>query len=59
MLITAVATTNLDMRFTYPRPRLPPIRSTAEDKVYTNIFDIGWDEPHRVLRNRTVSESMP
>ena len=29
---------------------------TAEDTVYTNLFDIGWDAPHRVLRNRTVSE---
>jgi len=32
------------------------VRSAAEDTVYTNLFDIGWDAPHRVLRNRTVSE---
>jgi nitronate monooxygenase/enoyl-[acyl-carrier protein] reductase II len=32
------------------------VRSTAEDTVYTGLFDIGWDAPHRVLRNRAVSE---
>jgi NAD(P)H-dependent flavin oxidoreductase YrpB (nitropropane dioxygenase family) len=32
------------------------VQSTAEDTVYTGLFDIGWDAPHRVLRNRAVSE---
>ncbi len=32
------------------------VRSTAEDTVYTSLFNIGWDAPHRVLRNRAVSE---
>jgi len=32
------------------------VRSTAEDTVYTRLFDIGWDAPHRVLRNRAVDE---
>jgi len=31
-------------------------RGTAEDTVYTSLFDIGWDAPHRVLRNRAVDE---
>lgn len=32
------------------------VRSTAEDTVYTGLFNIGWDAPHRVLRNRAVIE---
>ena len=32
------------------------MRATAEDTVYTSVFDVGWDAPHRVLRNRAVSE---
>jgi nitronate monooxygenase len=32
------------------------VQSTAEDTVYTGLFDIGWDAPHRVLRNRAVDE---
>src|SRR5215510_883024 len=32
-------------------------RSTAEDTVYTTLFDLGWpDAPHRVLRNRACAE---
>ena len=31
-------------------------RSRAEDTVLTELFNIGWDAPHRVLRNRAVSE---
>jgi len=32
-------------------------RSRAEDTVLTGLFDIGWPgAPHRVLRNRVVSE---
>jgi len=31
-------------------------RSHAEDTVLTELFNIGWDAPHRVLRNRAVSE---
>jgi nitronate monooxygenase len=33
------------------------IRSTAEDTVYTTLFDLGWPEaPHRVLRNTALQE---
>ena len=33
------------------------VAATAEDTVYTHLFDIGWpDAPHRVLRNRAVTE---
>jgi nitronate monooxygenase/enoyl-[acyl-carrier protein] reductase II len=31
-------------------------RSRAEDTILTELFNIGWDAPHRVLRNRAVSE---
>jgi NAD(P)H-dependent flavin oxidoreductase YrpB (nitropropane dioxygenase family) len=31
------------------------VHSTAEDTVYTTLFNIGWDAPHRVLRNKIVS----
>ena len=31
-------------------------RSRAEDTVLTELFNIGWNAPHRVLRNRAVSE---
>lgn len=32
-------------------------RSTADDTVLTELFDIGWpDAPHRVLRNKAVME---
>ena len=30
--------------------------SRAEDTVLTELFNIGWNAPHRVLRNRAVSE---
>ncbi|WP_333334597.1 nitronate monooxygenase [Microcoleus sp. BROC3] len=33
------------------------VSSTAEDTVYTTLFDGGWsDAPHRVLRNATFTE---
>jgi NAD(P)H-dependent flavin oxidoreductase YrpB (nitropropane dioxygenase family) len=33
------------------------VKSTAEDTVYTQLFDIGWPgAPHRVLRNKAVIE---
>ena len=33
------------------------VQSKAEDTVYTLLFDIGWpDAPHRVLRNKAVTE---
>jgi nitronate monooxygenase len=33
------------------------VRSTAEDTVYTTLFDLGWpDAPHRVLRNTAFTE---
>jgi nitronate monooxygenase/enoyl-[acyl-carrier protein] reductase II len=31
-------------------------RSRAEETVLTELFNIGWNAPHRVLRNRAVSE---
>ena len=32
------------------------VRSVAEDTIYTQLFNAGWDAPHRVLRNRAVTE---
>lgn len=32
------------------------VQSTANDTVYTKLFDGGWDAPHRVLRNKAVAE---
>ena len=33
------------------------VHSTAEDTVYTTLFDLGWPEaPHRVLRNHAFEE---
>lgn len=33
------------------------VKGTAEDTVYSQLFDIGWpDAPHRVLRNKVVAE---
>lgn len=33
------------------------VQSTAKDTVSTGLFDVGWaDAPHRVLRNKAVSE---
>src|SRR5262249_18001677 len=33
------------------------IHSTAEDTVYTGLFDLGWPgAPHRVLRNTAFAE---
>jgi nitronate monooxygenase len=32
------------------------VQSRAEDAVYTTPFDIGWDAPHRALRNQAVTE---
>jgi NAD(P)H-dependent flavin oxidoreductase YrpB (nitropropane dioxygenase family) len=33
------------------------VQGTAEETVYTQLFDIGWpDAPHRVLRNKAVAE---
>ena len=32
------------------------VQSTAEDTVYTTLFNGGWDAPHRVLRNKAVAE---
>jgi nitronate monooxygenase len=31
------------------------VQSTAEDTVYTTLFNIGWDAPHRILRNKLVA----
>jgi nitronate monooxygenase len=33
------------------------VQGTAEETVYTQLFDIGWpDAPHRVLRNKAIAE---
>lgn len=33
------------------------VQNTAEDTVYTSLFDVGWaNAPHRVLRNKAVAE---
>jgi NAD(P)H-dependent flavin oxidoreductase YrpB (nitropropane dioxygenase family) len=32
------------------------VQSTAEDTIYTTLFNIGWDAPHRVLRNQVVAD---
>ena len=33
------------------------VQHTAEDTVYTSLFDVGWaNAPHRVLRNKAVAE---
>jgi NAD(P)H-dependent flavin oxidoreductase YrpB (nitropropane dioxygenase family) len=32
------------------------VGSTAKDTIYTRLFNIGWDAPHRVLRNKAVTE---
>src|SRR5205823_5387686 len=42
--------------FAAPEYKQRILRSTAEDTVYLSLFDIGWDAPHRVLRNLTVDE---
>jgi nitronate monooxygenase/enoyl-[acyl-carrier protein] reductase II len=31
-------------------------RAGAEDTVYTRLFNVGWDAPHRVLRNGAFAE---
>jgi nitronate monooxygenase len=31
------------------------VQSTAEDTVYTTLFNAGWGAPHRVLRNKAVA----
>lgn len=32
------------------------VQSTAEETIYTTLFNVGWDAPHRVLRNKAVTE---
>lgn len=32
------------------------VQSRAEDTIYSQLFDIGWAAPHRVLRNKQVYE---
>jgi len=39
-----------------PLYKEPITRSRAEDTLLTELFNIGWNAPHRVLRNRAVSE---
>jgi NAD(P)H-dependent flavin oxidoreductase YrpB (nitropropane dioxygenase family) len=42
--------------FAAPEYKERVVRSTAEDTVYTSLFNVGWDAPHRVLRNRAIDE---
>ena len=42
--------------FAAPEYKQRVVRSTAEDTVYTSLFNVGWDAPHRVLRNRAIDE---
>lgn len=41
---------------TIPEYKARIVQSTAKDTLYTRLFNIGWDAPHRVLRNKAVSE---
>jgi len=45
-----------DEAFAAPEYKDRIVRSVAEDTVFTSLFNIGWNAPHRVLRNRTVTE---
>jgi nitronate monooxygenase len=45
-----------DEAFAAPEYKDRVVRSVAEGTVYTSLFNIGWDAPHRVLRNRAVIE---
>ena len=40
---------------TIPEYKERVVESTAED-LYTTLFNVGWDAPHRVLRNKAVEE---
>ena len=42
--------------FAAPEYKERIMRSTAQDTVYTSLFNVGWDAPHRVLRNRALDE---
>jgi nitronate monooxygenase len=42
--------------FAAPKYKERVLRSTAEDTVYTSLFNVGWDAPHRVLRNRAIED---
>ena len=42
--------------FAAPAYKERVVQSTAEDTEYTSLFDIGWNAPHRVLRNRAIIE---
>jgi nitronate monooxygenase len=42
--------------FAAPAYKERVVRSKGEDTVYTSLFNIGWDAPHRVLRNRAIDE---
>ena len=41
----------------HPEYKQRVVQATADDTLYTTLFDIGWpDAPHRVLRNSVVEE---
>jgi NAD(P)H-dependent flavin oxidoreductase YrpB (nitropropane dioxygenase family) len=42
--------------FAAPAYKERVVQSTAEDTEYRSLFDIGWNAPHRVLRNRAIIE---
>jgi len=37
----------------HPRYKARLLKSEAHDTVLTRLFNVGWDAPHRVLRNST------
>jgi nitronate monooxygenase len=39
----------------HPRYKQRLIDATAADTVLTNLFDVGWPKPHRVLRNHVYA----
>ena len=46
-----------DEAFVHPDYKQQIVESGAEDTLHGGLFDVGWpDAPHRVLRNRVVSE---
>lgn len=46
-----------DEAWVHPRYKERIVESTAEDTVYSELFDAWWpDAPHRVLRNRVFAE---
>ena len=38
----------------HPEYKARVVRARAEDTMHTGMFEIGWDAPHRILRNQAV-----